>query len=121
MDLQPLTIGVKPVPYDGLLVIRRIVLNQNRALASIAPGQSLQKSKVGHGVKDRVLAIVKAGLPQFYGPENLDALALAGNRDLGRMSHSAPSSMQRGVLPEAGLIGEDQGAVFLLGFFFRFG
>lgn len=64
---------------------------------------------------------MKSRLPELDGTEDLDALALAGDRNLGRMSDSAPSGVQRGVLPETGFIGEDQGAVFLLGFFFRFG
>jgi hypothetical protein len=64
---------------------------------------------------------MKAGLPEFDSPENLDALALAGNRNFRRMSHATPGGMQGGVLPEAGLIGEDQGTVFLVGFFFSLG
>ena len=94
-----------------------IVLNQDRTVATIAAGQAFQKPQVGYRIEYGVLLIVKSRLPQFDGAEDLDTLALPSVRNLGRMSHAAPGGMQRRVLAEAGFIGKDQSAVFLLGFF----
>jgi hypothetical protein len=67
------------------------------------------------------LAIVEAGSPELDSAQDLHALTFAGDGDLGGMAEPAPGSVQGGVLPETGFVGKNQGAVFLLGFFFRFG
>lgn len=121
VNLQPVPVGAKPVPHRLLLMVGRIVLDQDRTVATIPADQPLQKRQVGHRVEYGVLLIVKSRLPQLDSAEDLDTLALPGDRNLGRMSNAAPGGMQGRVLPEAGLIGKDQSAVFLLGFFFRLG
>jgi hypothetical protein len=83
--------------------------------------EALQKIQVGGSVEDRGLRIVEAGAPKLDGAQDFDALPFAGNRDLGRMTDSAPGGVQRGVLPEAGFVGENQRPVLTAGFFLRRG
>ena len=121
MDLQPVPVGSEPTPDLSVLVVGGVVLNENGPLAAIMRREALQKIQVGSGVEDRGLRIVEAGAPKLDGAQDLDALAFAGNRDLGWMSDSAPGGVQRGVLPEAGFVGENQCAVLAAGFFLRRG
>jgi len=48
-------------------------------------------------------------------------LAVSGDPKLGWTTDAAPRGVQRGVLPETSLVGENQRPVFLLGFFLRLG
>jgi hypothetical protein len=64
---------------------------------------------------------VKPGLKQFNGSQDLNALALAGNRDFRGAPHSTPSGMQGGILAEAGFVTENQRPAVALGFFLRLG
>jgi hypothetical protein len=82
-------------------------LNQNGSTPLIAPRQLFQEGEVGGGVEDGVPPVMETGAPQFDGTQDLYALAFSGNWDLGRVADAAPGGMQRGVLPEAGFVGED--------------
>ena len=121
MDFQPVAVGLEPTPDVAVLVIRGVVLDENRPLAAIMRGEALQKIQVGGRVEDRGLRIMEAGAPKLDGPQDLDALPFAGNRDLGRMSDSAPGGVQGGILPEAGFVGENQRPLLAAGFFLRRG
>ena len=121
MHLQPASIGGEPPPYVGILVLGGVILNQNGPTPTIAPRQLFQKGEVGGGVEDGVLPVMETGLAQFDRAQDLHALALSRHRNFGRVADPAPGGMQRGVLPEAGFVGEDQRPAFGLGFFLRFG
>ena len=88
-------------------VVGGVVLNQDRPLVAVSPSQLFEEAEIGGGVEDRVPAIVEARMPEFDGTENLHALALSGNRHFRRVTHAAPGGVQRRILPEAGLVGED--------------
>jgi hypothetical protein len=64
---------------------------------------------------------METGVAQFDGTQDLYALAFSCDRHFGRVPDAAPGGMQRGVLPEAGFVGEDQRPAFGAGFFLRFG
>jgi len=82
-------------------------VDENRTLPPIAPRQALQKGQVGFGIEYAVPQIMKPHLPQLDGAEDLDALSLPGNGDLGRMADAAPGGVQGGILAEAGFIREN--------------
>ena len=119
MHLQPMPVGFEPVPHLGVLMVGGVVLNQDRPLAAISPGQLLQESEVGAGVEDGVPPVFEPRAPEFDGSGNLHALALSGNRNFRRAAHAAPGGMQGRILPEAGFVGEDQRPLPRLGFFLR--
>ena len=121
MYFQPMPIGLEPCPDLRILVVGGVVLNQNRSLAAVPPSELFEEAKVGGGIKDGVLAIIKPRAPKFNGAENLHALALSGDRNFGRATYAAPGRVQGGVLPEAGFVGEDQRPVSRVGFFLRAG
>ena len=81
----------------------------------------MQEIQVGGGIEDGGLAIVEAGTPELDRAQDLDALAFAGDGDLGRMAQPAPGGVQGGVLPETGFVGENQRSVLGAGFFLRRG
>jgi len=121
MHLQPVAVGSEPVPNAGILVIRGIVLNQNGSTAAVVEGQLMEECQVRGSIENGILLVMEAGLPEFDGAKDLDALTLAGDRDLRRPADPTPGGVQRGVLPEARFVGEDQRPVFSLGFFLRLG
>ena len=121
MHFEPMAVGLEPCPDLAVFVVRGVVLDQNGPLATISPGQLFEEGEVGGRVEDRVLAIVKSCAPEFDGAENLYTLALSGDRDFGWATYATPGSMQRGVLPETRLVGEDQRPVPRLGFFLSSG
>jgi len=121
MDLQPMPVGLEPVPYIGVFVVGGVVLNQNGPLAAIAPRELFEEAEIAARVEDSVLPIVESRAPEFDGPENLHAFALAGNRYFRRATDAAPGGVQGRVLPEAGFVGENQRPVPRPGFFLRFG
>lgn len=93
MHFQPVAIGTEPVPYLSILVVRGVVLNQNRPWAAIGARQLLQKAPVGVGVEDRVLPVMETSAPQFDGSQNLDALALSRDGDFRRVPDTTPGGM----------------------------
>ena len=121
MNFQPVPVAGEPLPNGGIFVVRGVVLDQNRSTPAIVPRQLLQEIEVGRGVEDDVLSVMKSGVPQFDGTQDLHTLALSGDRDFGRVADPAPGGMQGGVLPEAGFVGEDQRPAFGAGFFLRLG
>jgi hypothetical protein len=121
MHFQPVAVGLEPAPHLSILVIRGVVLNEDRCRAAIVPGELMKEGQVGGSIEDGILPVVEAGLPEFDGAEDLDALALPDDGDLRRLADPAPGGVQRGVLAEAGFVGEDQRPVLALGFFIRFG
>ena len=80
-----------------------------------------QKAEVGVRVEDLVLPVMETSAPQFDRSQDLDALALSGDRDFRRVPDATPGGMQRGVLSETGFIGENQRFALSSGFFLRFG
>jgi len=96
-------------------------LNQYRSLPAVAPRQLFQEGQVGGGVENGVLPVMETGASQFDGAQDLHAFAFSRHRNFGRMTDAAPGGMQRGILPEAGFVGENQRPAFVLGFCFRFG
>ena len=102
-------------------MIRGMVLNQNGSLATVVPRQLLEESQVRGSVEGDILPVMEAGLPEFDGAQDLDALALPGDRNFRRLPDAAPGGVQGGVLPEAGFVGENQRPVLSPGFFLRLG
>jgi hypothetical protein len=93
VHFQPVAIGTEPLPYLSILVVRGVVLNQNRPWAAIGVRQLLQKTQVGVCVEDRVLPVMETSAPQFDGSQNLDALALSRDGDFRRVSDATPGGM----------------------------
>lgn len=121
MHFQPMPIGLEPCPDLPVFVVGSVVLNQNGSPATVASGQLVEEAKVGCGIEDCLLAVVKSRAPQLDRAENLNGLARTGDGNLRGTAHATPSRVQRRVLPEAGLVGEDQRPVKRLGFFLRAG
>jgi hypothetical protein len=121
MHFQPVAVGLKPSPHLRILVIRGVVLNEDRSRAAIVPGELMEEGQVGGSIEDDLLAIVEVSLPEFDGAEDLDALSLPSDGDLRRLADPAPGGVQRRVLAETGFVGKDQSPVLALGFFLRFG
>jgi hypothetical protein len=121
MDFQPVSVGLEPAPDLRVLMIRGVVLNENSPAAAIMRGQALQEIQVGASIEDRGLGIVEAGTPKFDSAQDLQALAFAGDGDLGGMAEPAPGSVQGGVLPETGFVGKNQRPILGAGFFLRRG
>ena len=117
MHLQPVPIRLEPVPYILVLVVRGVVLDEDRATAAVVSRQLFQKRSIGRRIEDRVLRVVEASAPQFDCTEDLDALSLSRYWNLGRTAHATPRRMQCGVLPETGLVRENQRPVLRAGFF----
>jgi len=104
---QPVPVGLEPAPDLGVLVIRGIVLNENRSAAAVMGGQPIKEGQVGGSIEDGILLVMEAGQPRFDRAQDLHALTFSGDGDLGRMAPAAPGGMQRRVLTETGLISED--------------
>jgi hypothetical protein len=121
VDFQPVAVGLEPTPDLGILMIRGVVLNENGPAAAIMRGQAMQEIQVGGGIEDGGLAIVEAGTPELDRAQDLDALAFAGDGDLGRMAQPTPGGVQSGVLPETGFVGKNQRPILGAGFFLRRG
>jgi hypothetical protein len=121
VDFQPVAVGLEPAPDLGVLMIGGVVLNENGTAAAIMRGQAMQEVQIGGSIEDGGLAIVEAGTPELDSAQDLDALAFAGDGDLGRMTEPAPGSVQGGVLPETGFVGKNQRPILGAGFFLRRG
>jgi len=121
MHFQPVAIGFEPAPHLRILVVGGVILNQDRSLAAVPAGQLFQECEVGARIEDGVLLVVEASAPEFDRAQDLDTLALPGDRDFGGTADSAPGGIQGGVLPEAGFVGKDQRPALGLGFFLRLG
>ena len=117
MYLQPVPIGLEPVPDILVLVVRSVVLDEDRTTAAIVSRQLFQECSIGRRIEDRVLRIVEASAPQLDRSEDLNALSLSSYWNFRRTAQSAPRSMQCGVLPETGLVRENQRPVLRAGFF----
>jgi len=71
-------------------VIRRIILNQE-GLTRIELGCDMfQIAQVRVGIEHFVAVVIVAGAANLYGAEDLDALALPSNRDLGLVPLTRP-------------------------------
>jgi hypothetical protein len=121
VNLQPMAIGTEPLPYLSILVVRGVVLNQDRPGAAIGTRQLLEKAQVGLRVEDRVLPVVEARAPQFDGSQDLNALALPRDGNFRRVPDATPGGVQGGVLAKTGFVGEDQRPALGSGFFLRLG
>jgi hypothetical protein len=80
-----------------------------------------KEAEIAAGIEDGVPPIIEPRAPEFNGSENLHALALSGHSNFRRTTDATPGGVQRRVLPETGLIGEDQRPAPRLGFFLMFG
>ena len=94
MHFQPMPVGLEPGPDIGVLVAGGVVLNRDRALAAVSPGQSFGETEISGGIEDGILAVVEARVPEFDGAENLHALALSGNGNFRWATDAAPSGVQ---------------------------
>jgi hypothetical protein len=121
MDLQPVAVGLKPTPDLRVLMIRGVVLNENGSAAAVVGSQLMEKVQVGRSIEDQSLRIVEANTPKLDGTQDLDALALAGDRDFRGMADAAPGGVKRRILSETGFVGENQRPVLGAGFFLRRG
>src|SRR5664279_3226512 len=100
---------------------RSVVLNQNRSLAAVPPGELLEEAQVCGGIEDGVLTVIEPRTPEFDGAEDLHALAFSGYGDFRRAPDAAPGGVERRVLPEAGFVCEEERPVSRAGFFLRAG
>lgn len=121
MYFEPVPVGFEPSPDFRVLVVGGVVLNQDHSLPAVSPRQLLQEGEIGGAIENLVLAVVEARLPQFDGAEDLHLLALAGNGNLRWTRYAAPGGVERRVLPEAGLVCEEERPVSRAGFFLRAG
>jgi hypothetical protein len=117
VHFEPWSIRLEPAPHLGILVIGGVVLNENGTAAAIVGGELIKEGQVGGSIKDGILLVMEAGMPEFDGAQDLHTLALPEDGDFGRAADPAPGGVQRGILPKTGFIGEDQGPVLRLGFF----
>jgi hypothetical protein len=46
MHFQPMPVGLEPCPDLGVLVVGGVVLNENRSLAAVSPGQLFEEAQV---------------------------------------------------------------------------
>jgi len=93
MHLQPVPVGPEPSPNVSMLVVRGVVLNQNRPWPTVSPGELFEEGPIGGGVKDGLLPIVEARAPEFDGAENFDVFALSGDGNFRWAAHAAPSGV----------------------------
>lgn len=121
MHREPGLIAPEPGPHGLVLVVGRVVLDENRAAAAVAERQVIEKGQVRVGVEHDVPPVVKRGVVKVHGPEDLDAFAGPSDRHLRGGANATPGGVERRVLPKARLIGEDQRPVLALGFFLRLG
>ena len=121
MNFQPMPIGLEPCPDIGILVVRGVVLNQNRSLAAVAPSQLFEETEVGGGIEDGFRAVVELRAPKFDGAKNLHTLAFSGYGDFRWVPDAAPGGVEGRVLAEAGFVGEEERPVSRTGFFLRAG
>lgn len=98
-----------------------VVLNQNRSLAAVPPGELFEEAQVCGGIEDGVLAVIEPRAPEFDGAEDLYALAFSGYGDFRRAPDAAPGGVERRVLPETGFVGEEERPMSRMGFFLRAG
>lgn len=102
-------------------MIGGVVLNEDGSATTIVRGEVMQEGEVGGGIEDRGWLIVEAGLPEFDGAQDLDALPFPGDGNFRGMADATPGGVERGVLSEAGFVGENQCPVLGAGFFLRRG
>ena len=81
----------------------------------------MEECQVRGSIENGILLVKEAGLPEFDGAEDLDALTLAGDRDLWRPADPTPGGVQGGILPKTGFVGKNQRPVLGAGFFLRRG
>src|ERR1700674_4306205 len=96
MHFQPMPVGLEPSPDLAVLVVGGVVLNQNRSLAAVSPGQLFEEAEIGSGIEDRVPAIIEPRAPEFDGTENLHVLAFSGHGNFRWAAHSAPGRVSVG-------------------------
>ena len=102
-------------------MVRSVVLDEDGAAAAVVGSQVLQEAQVGVGIEHGVLPVMEVGAVDLHGAENLHAFALTGDENLRGAADPTPRGVECGILPEAGLVGEDQRPLFALGFFLRLG
>src|SRR5258706_11097751 len=104
MNFQPAAIGIEPSPYVAVFVVCRVILNEQGSLPSIAASQLFQESEVSGGVKDGLLPVMEASLPQFNRSKNLHGVALPGHGNFWGTTDSAPGGVQGRILAKAGFV-----------------
>ena len=98
-------------------MVGSIVLNQEHLLPTVAFRQAIQKGCIALAFKDVPVSVIEFRPIQIDRPENLLRVPLARCRDLRLVSSTGPGLIESGILPKAGLIGEEQGRLALRGFF----
>ena len=102
-------------------MIRCIVLNQIYFLRKIASQYSFEIPDVCFGIEDVLEAVKESGVIQLDRPKNLECVSLSGSRYLRLRPYSRPCAIERGVLPEACFVFEEDGCPFVVGFFLMLG
>jgi hypothetical protein len=121
VHIQPLAIPLEPCPYLTILVIRSVVLHQNRPTATVVSSNHLKKRSIRLRVEYGILLVIELGTIDLYGAKDLHALACSGHGDFGWAPDWAPRRVECGVLAETCFVGEDERTVFSLRFFLGLG
>src|ERR1035438_7403215 len=116
--MKAVSIVLQPRLDFGANVIRRVVLNQEDFLVTVASCQAAEKPGIGLAI-EHLLALheVSARAAQVHGTKDFLGVALAGRRNARLTSAPGPSLIQRGVLAKAGLIGKEERGAKVSGFF----
>jgi len=91
---QPVTIACEPCPDRCIFVVGGVVLDENSALSAIVVRDLAEEGKVTLGVEYTVAAVEELCAVQLDGAQDLDALALPGDLDLGLVADKAPGCMK---------------------------
>lgn len=120
-DLQPMPVRFEPRPDALVFVVGRIVLNQASSFSAKLSRYFFQKPTIGVRVEDRSSLVEKTRRIDFNGPEDLDTLSLSGHWDLRLGSFPGPGGVKGRILPETGLVREEECPSPRVGFFFMLG
>ena len=94
MHVEPVAVVAEPRPNLAVLMIRRIVLHQDRAATAVVESKLPQEPQVRHRVEDFVPSVVKLSAVDLDCPENLNALAFSGYEDHRRPPDRAPRGVE---------------------------
>lgn len=124
MNFQPFSVVFEPLPDVGILVVRGIILNQVDLVVSgfATRGCGLfQKAQIGFGIEDRFAAVIESGLLEIDCAKDFHTLSGARHRNQRLGCNAGPGLVEGRVLPEAGLVLEENIGVFIPRFFLMFG
>lgn len=102
-------------------MIRGIVLDQIDFARKVTPQCSFEIVDVGIGIENLLEVVKEPSRIEFDGAKDLQGVSLSRGGDLRLRAPARPSSVERGVLAEAGFVFEENGRLFAVGFFLRLG